>query len=387
MHTTTDLVTYFKARSTDLIEKLKVMVEFETPTRAKHLVDQLSSHLHGQLAAMDAEIDVFARKEVGDIRLAKWNGNSNAKPIMIIGHLDTVWPEGTLAKKIPIKVTDSHFHGPGALDMKSGVLVAIEAIRALQDRDEMPERPIWLLMTTDEERASVHSRDLIQELAQQVGLVLVPEPAGEYEAVKTMRKGFARYLVRSEGVASHAGNAPESGVNAVIDSAHQALKLNDLNDLPNGTSVTVTQSTGGISTNVVPPEAELFVDVRFSYAEEGQRIDQEIKSLEPSVLGAKLNVHGEIDRPPLERNATMIATYQQAKQIADSLGLPMSEAFSGGVSDGNFTASIGVPTLDGLGPEGQGMHALHEHVLLRSMPRRAALIAGILRDWKMNGTR
>lgn len=379
----TDLVSYFKERSEDLIAKLRVMVEYETPTFAKHLVDQLSSHLHDVLVNMGAELEVFPREAVGDIRLAKWNANVNAKPIMIIGHLDTVWPEGTLKSKIPIKITESHFHGPGALDMKAGVLVAIEAIRALIERDEMPQRPIWLLLTTDEERASVHSRDLIQDLAQQTGLVLVPEPAGEYEAVKTMRKGFARYQVRSEGVAAHAGNAPESGVNAVIDSAYQALKLNELNDLPNGTSVTVTQSVGGISTNVVPPEAELFVDVRFSHAAAGERIDEEIKALEPSVLGAKLNITGSIDRPPLERNATMIATYQQAKKIADSLGLPMSETYSGGVSDGNFTASIGIPTLDGLGPEGQGMHALHEHVLLRSIPRRAALMAALLRDWEM----
>jgi glutamate carboxypeptidase len=384
MHTTKDLLPYFKDRSTDLIEKLKVLVEYETPTRDKTLVDKLGQHLHSVLDTMHAEIDVFPREAVGDIRLAKWNASSDAPPIMMVGHLDTVWPEGTLAESIPIKITESHFHGPGALDMKAGVMLAIEAVRALQERDEMPDRPIWLLLTTDEERASVHSRDLIQELARQVGLVMVPEPAGEYEAIKTMRKGFARYLVRSEGVASHAGNAPESGVNAVIDSAHQALRLNELNDLPNGTSVTVTQSSGGISTNVVPPEAELFVDVRFSHAEEGERIDQAIKALEPAVLGAKLNVSGNIDRPPLERNATMIATYKQAKQIADALGLPMSETFSGGVSDGNFTASLGVPTLDGLGPEGQGMHALHEQVLLRSMPRRAALIAALLRDWQMS---
>lgn len=377
------LLEYCKAKTQHLLNKLETAVSYESHTPDKARVDLLGNYLHEELIGMEAEVEVIPRKLVGDIQLAKWNSNSSAVPIMVVGHIDTVWPTGTLEKDIPIKITESHFYGPGALDMKGGVVAAMEAIRALLDRDEMPQRPVWLLLTTDEERASLHSRDLIQSLAQQTGLVLVPEPSGEYEAVKTMRKGFGRYTIRSKGLAAHAGNAPEAGINAVIDSAHQALKLHDMNDLPNGTSVSVTQSTGGIGPNIIPPQAELFVDVRFTKPEEGERIDQAIKDLEPVMLGGQLDVDGGLDRHPLERNETMIATYRQAKQIAEALGLPLRETFSGGVSDGNFTASVGVPTLDGLGPEGEGMHALHEHLLIRSLPRRTALIAGILRDWKM----
>jgi glutamate carboxypeptidase len=269
------------------------------------------------------------------------------------------------------------------LDMKGGVTCALEAIRGLRDLDQMPERPIWMLATTDEETGSFHSKALILEIAAQAGLVLVTEPAGEMENLKTARKGISRYWVRSEGRAAHSGNAPEAGINAIIDNAHQAIRLHELNDLPNGTSVSVTQISGGTAMNVIPPQAELYIDVRFLKASEAERIDAAVHSLEPVVPGAKVEVRGFIDRLPMERNEQMIAAFRQARQIGQSIGLMFGEELSGGGSDGNFTAGAGAPTLDGLGPEGKGMHALHEHVLIRTLPRRAALLAALMRDWKM----
>lgn len=380
-----DFVKFFEARTPAMLDLLKEMVQHESPTGDKVLVDRLGSFMHGVLSAMEAQVEVIPRNEVGDIRLAKWNANGSGQPILMMVHLDTVWQEGTLANEVPLRLTDSHIYGPGALDMKGGITGCIEAVRGLLERDEMPQRPIWMLLTTDEEVASTYSRDLIKEIASQAGLVLVPEPASDNEALKTMRKGIGRYWIRSEGLASHSGNAPEAGINAIIDNAHQAIKLHDMNDLPNGTSVSVTQISGGTAMNVIPAFSELYADVRFSRESEAERINAAIFGLQPVVPGAKVNVRGWIDRPPMERNDTMVATFKQAKQIAEGVGLPLSEGFSGGGSDGNFTAALGVPTLDGLGPEGAGMHAKHEQVMLRTLHRRAALIAGLLRDWKMAG--
>lgn len=378
-----ELVKFYEARTPAMLDLLEQMVSYESPTDDKILVDQFGQFMHQILLDCGADIEVFPREERGDIRLAKWNANAAGKPILFLTHIDTVWPKGTLTGDVPIKRTEATFHGPGALDMKGGILVSLEGIRGLRDRNELPNRPIWMLMTSDEEVGSGASRELIHEIAVQAGLVLVVEPAGEAEAVKTARKGIGRYWVTSEGRASHSGNAPEAGINAVIDNAHQAIKLHDMNDLQNGTSVTVTQFHGGFTVNVVPPQSELYADVRFSFNKEGERVHEAIMALQPVVPGAKVKVQGYIDRPPMERDDQMKATFQQAKAIATELGLPLSESFSGGGSDGNFTAALGVPTLDGMGPEGTGMHAVHEHVLIRSLHRRAALMAGILQNWKM----
>jgi glutamate carboxypeptidase len=379
-----DLLEYFKTRSPEQLEFLRFLVELESPTNNKRLVDQLGQALHERLSIMGANITVYPRETVGDVRVVKWNGTTQGKPIMLLTHLDTVWPEGTLSSDMPIRQDEYTFYGPGALDMKGGITASIMAIQGLLDRDEMPDRPIWLVLTTDEETGSRNSQELITELALQAGLVLVTEPAGDNEAIKTWRKGVARYWIRSVGKASHSGSAPEAGINAIIDSAHQAIKVHDLNDLPNGTSVSVTQVNGGVALNVIPPESQIYADVRFLKQSEFDRIDAAIRSLTPVVPGANVVVDGYLDRPPMERNKVILGTYQQARQIGESLGLSMSETGSGGGSDGNFTAALGIPTLDGMGPEGQGMHALHEQVSIRSLYRRSTLIAGILRDWTMD---
>lgn len=378
----TDWLTYFKDQLPDLIGELEILVRYESPTNNKLAVDALGAYLHTQIDELKAdEITLYPREIVGDIRLAKWNTSRDGQPILILCHIDTVWPVGTL-ETMPINITDAQFYGPGALDMKASIVMAMAAMKGLADNNAMPNRPIWLLLTTDEEVSSYHSRDLIQELAQQAALVLVMEPAGEYEALKTMRKGHARYTIRTEGLAAHSGIAPESGINAIVESAHQILYLNELSDLPNGTSVSVTQMQAGVASNVIPPLSEIVVDVRFSLMHEFERVDYAVNDILPSVMGAKINIEGGLLRPPMERDEQMIAAFKQAKQIADDLGMTIGEAYTGGISDGNLTAHIGVPTLDGLGPEGEGQHAIHEHVLVRSIPRRAALLTAILQQWQ-----
>jgi len=378
-----DLLEFFYARTEQMVEKLGRLVLFESPSHSKEHVDKLAEYVEWVCKSLDAEIEVYPFERAGDVRLAKWNADAPGKPIMLLTHLDTVWPVGSL-EQMPLREEGDLLYGPGALDMKAGVVVALEAIRGLRDRGELPHRPIWLFLSTDEEIGSPNTRDLIQEKAAQAGLVLVLEPAAEGEALKVWRKGIARYVVRTVGRAAHSGNAPEAGINAVIEAAHQALYMHGLNDLRNGTSVSVTVIKGGIATNVIPPEAELEVDVRFLTAAEAQRVDDAIQHLTPVLPGADVVVEGGIDRGPMEFNEQMVRATRHAQAIAATLGLELREDGSGGASDGNFTAAMGIPTLDGLGAGGVGMHAVHEQVAIRTLPRRAALVAKLLCDWDMD---
>ncbi len=378
-----DLLEFFYARTEQMVEKLGRLVLFESPSHSKEHVDKLAEYVEWVCKSLDAEIEVYPFERAGDVRLAKWNADAPGKPIMLLTHLDTVWPVGSL-EQMPLREEGDLLYGPGALDMKAGVVVALEAIRGLRDRGELPHRPIWLFLSTDEEIGSPNTRDLIQEKAAQAGLVLVLEPAAEGEALKVWRKGIARYVVRTVGRAAHSGNAPEAGINAVIEAAHQALYMHGLNDLRNGTSVSVTVIKGGIATNVIPPEAELEVDVRFLTAAEAQRVDDAIQHLTPVLPGADVVVEGGIDRGPMEFNEQMVRATRHAQAIAATLGLELREDGSGGASDGNFTAAMGIPTLDGLGAGGVGMHAVHEQVSIRTLPRRAALVAKLLCDWDMD---
>jgi glutamate carboxypeptidase len=378
-----DLLDYFKEQEQAMIDLLTTLVEFETPSQSKPHVDRLGTFLHEHFKSLGASsVTHYPVDAVGDIRLAKWNEDTAGPPILFMVHIDTVCPVGTLARR-PVRLDeDGRLYGPGAVDMKGGIVVALSAIQGLIDRNSLPQRPIWLLMTGDEEVGSLHSKDIIIETAKQCGLVLVMEPSTPEEAIKTWRKGVSSYDVRVEGLASHAGNAPEKGINAIVDLAQQIMALNAMNDLRNGTSVSVTMVNGGITGNVIPPKAEARVDVRALTGQAYREVLEQIMNLQPFVPGAKVTVSQRHMRGPMERNAQMIASFEQARQIGQRYGLTIREDGSGGGSDGNFTAYEGIPTLDGLGPQGDGLHAEHEHVVVSSLARRATLIAGILNDWQ-----
>jgi glutamate carboxypeptidase len=376
-----NLLDFYKIRIEDMLSLLESLVRHESPSTDKTLVDALSRHLHKVLEERGAQVTVHPREAVGDLLLAKWNAEAPGSPIMLMGHMDTVWPGGTLDHDVPVRRDENRFSGPGALDMKAGIVIALEAIRGLQDRGEMPERPIWMLLTSDEEIGSDNSRELILQLASSVALCLVMEPAAENEGLKTSRKGLAAYRITARGRAAHAGNAPEEGSNAIVELAHQAIALHALNQLRKGTSVSVTMIQGGTAENVIPAEASLYADARFFSADEARRVDETIRGLSPVLMGCTLEISGGITRHPMERTELMIKNFERAQKIAAEIGFSLGEAAVGGGSDGSLTAQAGVSTLDGLGAHGDGMHALHEHVLIRSLPRRAALVAGILRDW------
>lgn len=377
-----DLLQFFKSRQQAMVDLLTTLVEFETPTRDKVHVDKMVAFMEDQFRSLGASsVTRIPQTEVGDFLLAKWNETAPGKPIMFLIHADTVWPIGTLAER-PVRIDEEgRLFGPGAIDMKGGITVVLSALQGLKDRGEIPERPIWVLLTSDEEVGSTYSKPHIEEAARQAGLVLVMEPATIDEALKTQRKGIATYKLEIEGLPSHAGNAPEKGINAIMEFAQQAIAINAMNDLKRGTSVSVTMVNGGSATNVIPAHVVAHIDTRAITVSAFEETYQKMMSLQPFIPGAKVKVEKINGHSPMERNETMIRSYQQCKAIGERHGLSIYEDSSGGASDGNTVAALGIPVLDGLGPQGDGLHALHEHVVLNSLPRRSTLLAAMLKEW------
>lgn len=377
-----DFSAYFEAQKQAMVDLLTEMVNFETPTTDKAAVDVMGAYMRRQFESLGASsITAIPQTEVGDFLLAKWNEGAPGKPIMFLIHIDTVWPLGTLAER-PVTIdAEGKLFGPGAIDMKGGIAIVLTALRGLKERGEFPNRPVWVLMTSDEEVGSIHSIPVIREVAKECALVLVMEPATQEGALKTWRKGLATYRVHVEGRPSHAGNAPEKGINAIVELAQQIQRINTFNDLKNGTSVSVTMVDGGSAGNVIPAKASAYVDTRFMTMRGMNNVKEALSNLEPFIPGAKVTLEEIHSREPMEHDERMVRTFAQCKQIGANIGQTVREDGSGGGSDGNVTAAMGVPTLDGLGPAGDGLHALHEHVVINSLPQRAALCAAMLRDW------
>jgi glutamate carboxypeptidase len=296
-----------------------------------------------------------------------WSGGGAPK-VLVLGHHDTVFPLGTLARR-PFTVADGKVTGPGVFDMKGGIVQAIHAVAALDDPSG-----VEMLFTADEEVGSGSSRALLEERAVACGAVLVLEPSADGGKVKTGRKGTGTFEVVITGRAAHAGLEPEKGVNALVEAAHQVLAIAGFGDVAAGTTVTPTVAHVGTAENVVPAEARIRVDTRVTSATEKERVEASMRGLVPVLTEATIEVHGEIGRPPMPESASA-TLYPLAEEVAPGIG----GVAVGGASDGNFTAARGVPTLDGLGAVGGGAHADHEHVFVDAMPGRVALIEGILR--------
>ena len=374
----TDLLQMFRSRQHEMLELLRALVERESITRDKAKVDVLVDLVEARLIKLSADAVVrLPQVEVGDFLRATWNSAAPGKPYLFLVHIDTVHPIGSL-QAMPIKIEDGRFYGPGALDMKAGAVIVLEAIRALVERKQLPNRPIHLLITTDEEVGSPHSEALIKQLAAGCELVLVTEPATQEGAIKTWRKGGGKYELLIEGRASHAGIAPQEGINAIIEFAQQALEINRLNDLKYGTSVSITVVEGGSAGNVIPAQARAQIDTRVLTMEAMRDLHEALSGLYPKMPGAKVTCIRRHHRPPMERRPDL---FEKAAAIGERYGVTIYEGGTGGGSDGNFTAAMGIPTLDGLGAHGDGAHALHEHVIIDSLPRQATLIAAILKEW------
>ncbi|MFN3929797.1 MAG: M20 family metallopeptidase, partial [Thermoflexus sp.] len=364
----------------ELVALLRELTVRESPTTEKVAVDHLGEFVAERLRDLGARVERIPQEMVGDHWIATWGDPEASTQILTLCHLDTVWPLGTLTR-MPIREENGLLYGPGVFDMKGGIAILLGAIQGLLTLGVRPPHRIRMLFTSDEETGSETSRPLIEEEARRSHLVLCLEPALPDGSLKTFRKGVGDFTVIAYGRSAHAGADPQRGINAIEELAYQILRLRGLADTRRGTTVTVGVIRGGTRPNVVPEYAEMVVDVRVATRAEMDRIEKAFRSLRPVLDGARLEVRGGFNRPPMERNAMMVATFERARAIAAELGLALTEGGTGGGSDANFTAALGIPTLDGLGAIGNGAHALEEHVRIDSLPQRAALVAALLTRW------
>jgi glutamate carboxypeptidase len=367
--------------SHDLLAELSAWVKLETPTPDGTAVNRLMDVAEAELARAGATITrIPGRDGFGDNLIARTSAGSagsREKPVLVAGHLDTVWSHGTL-DKMPYVVNGAKAHGPGIYDMKAGSFLAFHAVRSILQQNVATRRPIVLLLTPDEEVGSPTSRWLIEREAAQAAMVLIPEPAGAGGACVTARKGVGRFSMRVEGRGSHAGSAFEDGASAIVELSHQIILLHRMVDIERGITLNAAPVWGGSRPNVISPDAGCEIDLRVNSEADGVLMEQRVLGLTARTAGCRVIVEGGMNRPPYTESAAITSLYAHAQGIAQQVGLALPKQHRGGGSDGNFAAALGVPTLDGLGCPGAGAHASHEHILWGHLAQRAALMAGLL---------
>jgi glutamate carboxypeptidase len=368
---------YFEERQEEIVQTIREFVAIESPSDNKLAADRMGTLLAAEFQTRGGRARVHRAENYADSIQIDFPGRVNIKPVLLLGHFDTVYPLGTL-ETMPCRVQDGRLHGPGVLDMKSGIALMLHAIEALQSWHAGLPRPVTVFLVSDEEVGSYSSRKITEALARESAAVLVLEPAGPRGAVKTARKGVGEYILSVKGIAAHAGLDPGKGHSAIIELARQITAVSKLNDMRRGMSVNPGVIYGGTRTNVIAAQASVEIDVRIKEAKQAAILDRKFRSLKPFDKHCKLSVQGGINRMPMERNAGVAALYKRAQSIAKQINWKLEEAAVGGGSDGNFTAGIGIPTLDGMGGFGDGAHALHEHILISELPRRALLLAGTI---------
>ncbi len=368
------ILRYCESQRPWAIDRICSLARLESPTTDKQAVDRCGRAVETELVALGGRVTRLCCPDAGDHLVAQF-GDAD-RPVMLLGHFDTVWPVGQL-ERMPIVTDNERLLGPGVFDMKAGIVLALLAVRALVHTGRsLP--PLVFFLSSDEETGSRTSRTAIEEHARKSRAVLVLEPPLPGGALKTARKGCGRFDLTVTGIAAHAGIEPEKGANAIAELAAQLLFLEQLEDRLQGVSITVCTVSGGTRANVVPDHAVASIDVRVPTLAAAAQVDAAFRGLRPLRAGTHLSVSGGFDRPPLERTAAVLRLYEEARLVAAALGHELSEGATGGGSDGNFTAALGVPTLDGLGAIGDGAHAGHEHVEIGALAWRAALLAGLI---------
>jgi glutamate carboxypeptidase len=361
-----------------LLDLTRQLVAAESPSDVKAAVDACVDLASDHIRALGGRVKLHRQRAFGNVLEARFGPRSTTGPkgrVLLLGHLDTVWPLGTL-KTMPCKVIGGRLHGPGTLDMKVGVAMALTAIEMLAESDSL-QKEIILLLNPDEEVGSPVSRPITEKLAKECGAILVLEPA-QGLALKTARKGTGNWRIDVNGIDAHAGVDFQKGANALLELAHAIQTVSSWTDLKRGLTVSVGVAGGGTKTNVVPAHAHAEVDVRIARAADGPRIERKFASLKPKDKRCTLELTGGINRPPMERLRGTVRLFHHAQALAAELGFPLAEASTGGASDGNFTAALGIPTLDGLGAVGDGAHASHESIVIEHLAPRTALLAGML---------
>ena len=375
------VLTYLKDHQAAMLDDARTLVSLDSPSLEPALVNRCVDVVAGWAGGLGAQVRRLHDDGIADRLVAVWPAarGSGARRALLMVHVDTVWPADETTRR-PFRVEDGKAYGPGVYDMKGGVVQGLWALRALRETGAWPAGlEVALLVNADEEIGSLQSRVLIEAEAKKSAFVCVLEPAEPpANAYKTSRKGVGLFQVKIEGRASHAGGQPEKGISAVVELAHQTLALAALTDFARGTTVNVGVVQGGSRSNVVAADASASIDLRVRTMAEAERVVPQILGLKPVLPGAKVTVTGGVNRPPMERTPEGVALFDTAKRLAGELGFPLEEAAAGGASDGNYTAGVGVPTIDGMGAVGDGAHALHEHLIVAEMAPRSALLARFL---------
>ncbi len=370
------LLDHCRARESWLLATIETLVRCESPSHDKAAVDRCGAELRRLLTELGGRVTSIGSPTHGDHVRAEFGGGP--RQVLLLGHFDTVWEVGQL-ERMPLKRDGDRLSGPGVFDMKAGVALGMLATSALFTITPPADARVVMLWTTDEEIGSRTSRALIEIEAARSEAVLVLEPSLPGGALKTSRKGVGEYELVARGIPAHAGLEPSKGVSAIRELARQILAIETLQDLERGVSLNVGVISGGSRPNVVAEEARARIDARALARDDADRVDRALRELSPHLERARLELTGGFARPPLERTEGVARLFELARATGAEIGLEIGEGSAGGASDGNFSAALGIPTLDGLGALGDGAHALHEHILISALAPRAALVAALLR--------
>jgi glutamate carboxypeptidase len=367
-----------RRKESRLLKLIQSLVRSESPSDNKAAVDACGALVADHARSLGGRVKVHRQRDFGDVVEVRFGRRAKAaarKPILLLGHIDTVWPVGTL-KSMACRIAEGRLWGPGVLDMKAGVAMAFTAIEMLTEANLL-ERQVVLLLNTEEEVGSPVSRPITERLAGECSAVYVLEPA-QGLAYKTARKGTGNWRIEIEGIAAHAGVDFEKGASAIRELARVVDTVSGWTGFRAGVTVCVGMAGGGTKSNVVPAEAWAEVDVRLARKADALPIERRFAALKARDSRCSIALSGGINRPPMERTRGTVALFKRARTLAAELGLTLREAATGGASDGNFTSALGIPTLDGMGAVGEGAHARHESILIEHLAPRTALLAGML---------
>jgi glutamate carboxypeptidase len=362
----------------EMLSLLRKMVEMESPSDDKAAVDSMGGFLAQVFERLGGKVTFYPEKEAGNHLKAEFRGKSG-KPVLLLGHFDTVWPMGTL-DKMPFRMEAGRAFGPGVYDMKAGIAMMIFALRALKEAGA-EHRPVTILLDTDEEVGSTTGRPVVEAVAKDCEAVLVLEPSqGPQGHLKTSRKGVGDITIRVRGRASHSGVDFEKGQSAIVELARQLLEIVKFTDPARGITVNPGVIQGGTRSNVVAAEAWAEVDLRVVHAADAALLERKFAALKPFNPECSIEISGGMNRPPMERTEGTVRLFELAREIGQGIGWVPQESSTGGGSDGNFTSALGIPTLDGLGALGEGAHASNESIVISELPQRTALLAGLVRS-------
>ena len=357
----------------EILERIASYVAIETPSADEAKLRGLADLIRRDIEQIGGRVEAHDAPGFGVNLVARWDGDGR-KPVLVLCHYDTVHPVGTIAR-LPFRIDGNRAYGPGIYDMKAGIGLVLEALRGAKRA-----RPVTLMVTCDEEIGSHSSRKLMEDAARQSEAVLVMEPPLPDGSVKTARKGVGVYMLRTHGQQAHAGVEPGAGVDAIGEMARQIVDVLALADHSRGTTLNVGRVAGGTASNVIAELAEAEVDIRYTAPEEGARVDAAMRALQPHNPRARVTIEGGLNRPPFVRTESVARLYEFVREQGAAIGMTLGEGSTGGASDGNFTAAVGAPTIDGLGAPGAGAHTYEEHIIIDALPQRVALLRRIIEN-------